>query len=291
MFPTLRTKDWFHRDGFPIAVERRNPQQPFEPHTHEFSEIVIITGGRGEHVSGPDSWRLTAGDVFVIGGRRAHEYRDLEDLRLINILFQPQRLQLPVEDLGLLPGYHALFKLEPAWRKRHNFESRLHLSAKEMAVVEGIVNQLEQELKTRAPGFGCLAMAGFMQVIGYLSRCYGRTRNPNSRALLRIADTIAHLETHWEQEITLDELAGMARMSKRSFVRAFQDATGTSPIAYLLQFRINRAAALLRRDDSKSVTEIAFEAGFGDSNYFARQFRRIMGTTPRAYRRQYLVNR
>ena len=38
---TLKRKDWFHADGFPIAVERREPQEPFGLHSHEFTEIVM----------------------------------------------------------------------------------------------------------------------------------------------------------------------------------------------------------------------------------------------------------
>jgi AraC-like DNA-binding protein len=75
-------------------------------------------------------------------------------------------------------------------------------------------------------------------------------------------------------------------MSKRSFLRAFQAATGKSPIAYLIQLRINRAASLLRRGDD-SITDIAFLVGFRDSNYFTRQFRKVFGTSPRAYRNQH----
>jgi AraC family L-rhamnose operon transcriptional activator RhaR/AraC family L-rhamnose operon regulatory protein RhaS len=291
MFRTLKTKDWFHRDGFPIAVERRELQEQFGLHSHEFSEIVLVTGGHGLHVTDVNSWTLATGDVFVIGGPRAHEYRDIDRLSLINILFQPQRLQLQTADLSSLAGYHALFSLEPVWRRRHNFDSRLHLSPKELSVVSAHVDQLDEELKQRAPGFTFMATACFMQIIGYLSRCYGRTKNPNSRALLRIAETISHLETHLDEERSLDDLATMASMSKRSFIRAFKEATGSSPIAYLLQSRVSRAAALLRRDDSTSITEVAFQSGFTDSNYFTRQFRKIMGLSPRSYRQQQLVKR
>src|SRR5215213_1721003 len=112
MLRTLKSSDWFPADGFPIAVERREPQEPFPPHKHEFSEIVVITRGKGLHAVGKESWPLTAGDVFVIGGPRAHEYRNLDDLRLINILFQPESLRFEQADLPLLPGYHALFTLE-----------------------------------------------------------------------------------------------------------------------------------------------------------------------------------
>lgn len=95
---------------------------------------------------------------------------------------------------------------------------------------------------------------------------------------------MTHLEVKFDQPINLDELAGIAHMSKRSFIRAFQAATGASPIAYLIQLRITRATALLR-ESSDPVTDIAFRVGFSDSNYFTRQFRKVTGISPRTYRR------
>jgi AraC family L-rhamnose operon transcriptional activator RhaR/AraC family L-rhamnose operon regulatory protein RhaS len=62
---------------------------------------------------------------------------------------------------------------------------------------------------------------------------------------------------------------------------------GTSPIANLVQLRVNRAAALLRQTN-QSVTEIAFQVGFHDSNYFTRQFHKLLGVTPRQYRHQHI---
>src|SRR4051794_38031447 len=169
MIRTLRKEDWFHRDGFPLVVARRDPQEPFGLHSHEFSEIVVITRGTGVHVSGGESWPLSTGDVFVIGGDRPHDYRDIKDLRLINVLFDPADLRIDLRDLPSLAGYHALFTLEPAWRQRHRFKSRLHLAPKDLGVVIGIVDQLDEELQARKPGFGFVATALYMQLIGYLS--------------------------------------------------------------------------------------------------------------------------
>jgi AraC-like DNA-binding protein len=287
MVRKLKTEDWFHADGFPVAVERREPQEPFGLHAHEFSELVVITEGSGWHVTGPESWPLSAGDVFVISGSRPHHYREMNHLCLVNILFQPAKLRMEWLDLPALPGYHALFTLEPAWRSRHQFKSRLRLTANELGFVLGLIDQLDEELKTRAPGFGFLATAELMLIIGYLSRCYGRSPDPDSRALWRIAQAITHLETHYREPMNLDSLASMAHMSKRSFLRAFQAALGSSPIAYLIQLRINRAARLLRQNQDP-ITDVAFNAGFSDSNYFTRQFRKVLGVSPRRYRRQHL---
>lgn len=284
---TLKRKDWFRPDGFPIAVERRDPQEPFGLHAHEFAEIVIITSGRGLHVTGKESYPLNMGDAFVIGGSRQHDYHSMERLCLVNILFQPEKLNLRNYDLRTLPGYHALFILEPAWRQRHQFNSRLRLTPPELTALMALVDKLEEELRTRADGFKFMATAAFMHIVGYLSRCFAKAKNPDSRALLRIGEAISHLEEHYQDAIDLDQLAGIAHMSKRNFMRNFQAAMGRSPISHLIQLRVNNAASLLRRTDH-SVTEIAFQVGFSDSNYFARQFHRILGITPSKYRRQHV---
>jgi len=285
MIRTLRKEDWFHADGFPIAVERRDPQEPFGLHAHDFSEIVIITGGTGLHITGEDSWQLATGDVFVIGGSRPHDYLNMDNLKLINILYDQDELALNLGDLPSLPGYHALFHLEPAWRQRHQFKSRLCLSPRDLSTAVTLVNQLDDELQRRTAGFGFLATAAYMQLVGFLSRCYDRTKNANSRALLRIAKTITHLETNYTETIILDELVEMSGMSRRSFLREFQSTTGHTPIAYLIRIRINYATTLLRQTD-RSITDIAYAVGFNDSNYFTRQFRQHHGISPRNYRRQ-----
>jgi AraC-like DNA-binding protein len=290
MIRTLRKEDWFHPDGFPIVVARRDPQEPFGLHCHEFAEIVIITGGTGLHVTGREQWPLAAGDAFVIGGARPHDYQDMDGLKLINVLFDPAALRMDLLDLTALPGYHALFTLEPVWRQRHQFKSRLHLLPKDLGTVIGIVDQLEVELQVRAAGFGFLATALYMQLIGFLARCYSRSKNPDSRALLRLAEAISYLETNYTEPIDLDELARRAHMSGRAFIRAFRAAMGSPPIAYLIQLRINRAADMLRRSP-QSITDIAFNVGFSDSNYFTRQFHKIVGVSPRAYRQQHALTR
>ncbi len=195
----LKKQDWFHEDGFPIVVERRDPQEPFGLHSHEFSEIVIITGGKGLHITGEDSYELTTGDTFVIGGTRPHDYLNMDHLRLINVLFDATELPMSMSDLQSLPGYHALFTLEPAWRKRHKFNSRLQLSPAELVEAIGLVDQLEQELSDRDPGFGVMATTTWLQLSAFLSRCYSQSRNPQSKSLLRIADAISHIERHYAE--------------------------------------------------------------------------------------------
>ena len=281
----LKVEDWFHPDGFPISVVRREPQGAFEPHAHEFAELVIVMGGTCLHVSGQESWELTAGDVFVINADREHEYRDLENLRLVNILYQPGQLKMRLLDLASVAGYHALFTLEPSRKTRQPTRGRMHLNSRELVQALELVDQLHGELEAREPGFGFMANATFMQLIGQLSRFYGSNPSPDGKALLRVGEALSHLERNIHNEVNLEELASIANMSPRSFLRVFRSATGNSPLAWMLGQRINRACMLLRNTD-KPNTEIAFDIGFNDSNYFTRQFKKSTGFSPREYRKR-----
>lgn len=283
MLRVLKKEEWFPDAGFPIAVESRDPQEPFGLHAHEFSEIVIITGGSGLHVTGEDSWKLAKGDAFVIGGSRPHDYHDMERLSLINVLYDQNELRLDWQDLLSLPGYHALFHLEPSWRKRHQFTSHLRLSPRDLMIAVELSTQISHELKARPAGYRCMATTLFTQLVVHLSRCYSQSRHENSKALLRIAQTIAYLETHFAEDVKLETLVDISGMPRRSFLRAFECATSCTPIAYLIQLRMNRAAELLSRTHD-TITEIAFAVGFNDSNYFSRQFRQHHGQSPRQYR-------
>ncbi len=279
----LKKQDWFHADGFPIVVERRDPQEPFGLHAHEFSEIVIITGGKGIHTTGEDRYQLVTGDCFVIGGTRPHDYLNMDQLRLINVLFDASELPMTFSDLQSLPGYHALFTLEPAWRKRHRFNSRLQLTPVELAEAMRLVDQLEQELADRGAGFGVMATTTLLQLATFLSRCYSRSRSPQSKSLLRVAEAISHIQRHYADPITLDELIEISGMSRRNFLRTFESTMGDPPIKYLIRLRVRHACKLLRHSD-QSITEIAMAVGFSDSNYFSRQFRMRTGSSPRDYR-------
>jgi AraC-like DNA-binding protein len=272
--------------AFPVVIQRHDMHREVGEHDHDFMELVVITGGLGYHFTGGRQYEIRAGDVFVISGKRAHGYGQSRDLQLINILVDSERLELPENDLKTLPGYHALFTLEPAYRQHHGFASRLRLSTAQLARLQGLIDTLEEELVNQESGYQFLATAAYMRLVGYLARCYSEQPEPSSRRLLQIAEAIGRLEKNYASEIDLDSLARMAHMSVRNFQRVFQECMGDSPIRYLIRTRVLRSAELLRQTD-KNVSEIGFDVGFKDNNYFARQFKKIMSCSPTAYRKQY----
>ncbi|AYL39326.1 GlxA family transcriptional regulator [Streptomyces sp. PDY-4] len=91
-----------------------------------------------------------------------------------------------------------------------------------------------------------------------------------------IGDNLAH-------EVTLGAMAARAGMSERTFSRRFREQTGTTPLQWLLRARVRRAQYLLENSDH-TVERIAQQAGFGSPTAFRERFRKVVGTTPHAYR-------
>jgi len=88
---------------------------------------------------------------------------------------------------------------------------------------------------------------------------------------------------NYSRDLKLAELAQVAGMSSFHFAREFKRTTGTTPHQYLIKFRIERAKALLARNDLP-LTEVGLRSGFSHQSHFTRLFRRITGTTPNSYR-------
>jgi len=100
------------------------------------------------------------------------------------------------------------------------------------------------------------------------------------RALRRVRDFI---ETHLEENISIQVLAGIAGLSMYHFARAFKQSEGMTPHEYLIQCRVQRAKDLLAETDLP-LSEVALASGFSDQSHCARRFREHVGVTPSSYR-------
>lgn len=279
----LSKRDFFEDPTLPLQVYIRDPQPEFPMHSHGFDELVIVLKGTARHVIGDQEFPIRAGDVFVFSQHQNHQYQNMHGLALANILFDHDALTMDQWDIRALPGFHALFSLEPAFRAHHNFQSRLQLSERMLNQINQLIHDLKRETEQRNPGYRVMAKGVFMQLAVTLSRAYSAKPTEESIDLLRIGAAIAHIETNFAEKISLDELAKKSHLSRRHVTRIFQESIGRSPIDHLIQVRCRNAAELLKRTD-RSITEIAFDCGFSDSNYFTRCFRKTMNLTPNQYR-------
>lgn len=101
----------------------------------------------------------------------------------------------------------------------------------------------------------------------------------------RVLAAARFIEAHARDPLTLEDLARQAGLSAFHFLRTFRGVLGATPHQYLVRTRVERAAARLLAGDA-SITELAFEEGFGDLSNFIRTFRRLLGVSPGEFARR-----
>lgn len=253
-------------------------------YSHDFNEIVIIASGRGVYLIDGHEYVVSTGDVFLVQGYQKHYFKEHEDLVVYKVMYSSDSLPWPEKEFKSIPGYHAVFMLEPHYRSKHKFESRLHLERRGLEKLESIINTMLNEIETKGHGFEAELITNLYRIVVFLSRSYSNhARSSTGKSILRVAEVIGELERSFSKPWTLSELARFACMSEGNLMRVFKEATGQSPIDYLISLRLQRAVILLE-GRSITISEIAFEVGFNDSNYFTRCFKKKMGMTPGKYR-------
>ncbi|WP_181151093.1 helix-turn-helix domain-containing protein [Paenibacillus sp. PCH8] len=102
-----------------------------------------------------------------------------------------------------------------------------------------------------------------------------------------LASPIEHvkvfLEQNYAKRLNIEQLANVAQMSPRHFMRLFKKRYGYSPVDYLTFYRIKQAQILMRNDHSHRLKDVASYVGYQDETYFRRKFRQISGIPPAAF--------
>lgn len=97
-------------------------------------------------------------------------------------------------------------------------------------------------------------------------------------ALKRVRD---YLHAHFNRNVQLSDLAGIAGLSKGTLIAGFKTHFGVPPQRYLIQVRLSEARALLRQ--GVGIAEAAYAVGFADQAHLTRHFRTVLGVTPARY--------
>lgn len=269
-------------ESFPLFVQFGEHDIPLFNHGHEdFYELVTVLNGSAEHVVDGERSTISKGDVFVIGNGISHGFEEPHSLRICNIMYRPEMLFPGDSDIRQLPGFHALFLLEPYFSSTQHFQSRMKLTPADFTQIQPLLDIAEAEYTSSSPGRKTMLLAVVRQIAVILSRRYDCPEKP--REISGIADAAAFMETSYADSISISDVIERSHYSQRHFIRLFTSAYGMTPQRYLLDVRIRHAGAMLR-DSTLPVTEIALQCGFGDPNYFSRIFRKYTGNSPSEFR-------
>ena len=114
-----------------------------------------------------------------------------------------------------------------------------------------------------------------------IGSCVGNSPRDKHRSRSKqLIHVIHHIESHFSQDITLDELASIAAITPQHLCRLFKATYHMRPIEYLLSYRLNYAKQLLTSEKNLTLKEISTAVGFHDLSYFCAMFKKAEGMTP-----------
>jgi AraC family transcriptional regulator len=243
--------------------------RPFEER-HHAACIAAVTQGTFQYRSPRGSAILAPGAVLLGDEGSCFEcgHEHTAGDRCLAFHFAPDHLEAIV---AAVPGARRMAFVIPRLPPLPALMPLL--AAAEVARDDGDERKLE-ELALRLAGATATALAGPRRP----------AQRPSGRDERRVTDALRRIEARSAEPLTLGDLAREAAMSPYHFLRTFRAVVGMTPYQFVLRTRLHHAAVRLRRSNA-SISTIAFDAGFNDLSTFNRRFRRLMGASPRAYRR------
>jgi AraC-like DNA-binding protein len=250
-------------------------------HFHPEVELTFIVESRGIRFIGDRASRFEAGDMVLVGPNLPHcwisDEGEARRARAIVLQFLPQFLgdqffSTPeLAPVGRLLERSAL-GLEVDGKTKQQLAPRF-LELPQLSGARRLIAILSiLELLAGSRDIQPLATPGFRPRL-------------DARASERIDRVYRYLLKNFQEPIRLADVARIAKMAPSAFCRNFRRQVGRPLLSVLNEIRVGHACKLLAETDDQ-IAQIGFDSGFGNLSHFNRQFLRVIGLTPRDYRKK-----
>ena len=250
------------------------------PPTPDHTVVVGLRGGETLRVHGPFGTRTTQYSSNTVSFTAPDEGLLLSRrLGSTEARFEKINIYIPVTLIA-----EAQEELRPAGARTYPWP-RARGGPVRDAPLQAMALGLVEAARWGAPDLYAAAAAQWLSV-HLVTRYADQTRTGDTEvgsADRRIAAAVELIRSNYASQLTLDDMAAAANMSRFHFARSFQRSTGHPPHGYLIRVRLSAAAVLLR-STTLSVREIADRCGFSRKAYFDRVFLQVVGSDPLQYR-------
>ncbi|TKC06477.1 AraC family transcriptional regulator [Pedobacter polaris] len=260
-------------------------------HRHREAQLIWIKEGEGTLLADNQMYPFKKNDIFLLGANQPHlfksnpAYFEAESglkIQALMIFFDPNGALAPLLDLpemqlikSFLHSTNGGLRVSPA---------QTDLVIQKMLTVQYAKNQ---EL-----------IIQFLQLLNVLTQLQ-ESSEPlavNSSATfsesegIRIGHIFNFLMSHYDRNITLEEVADEAHMTPQAFCRYFKKHTRQTFVAFLNEMRVNEACKKLTSGNFENISTVAYTCGFNSLTNFNRVFKSVMGYAPKTYLESYFKN-
>ena len=239
-------------------------------HTHNCSELFYVIEGQGQFLIESKTYPVSVNDLVIVNPNVSHTEVSLNASPLKYIVLGIEGLELTASSDGTDTNFCII-----------------NLKSIKDTILHYLQNMLT-EIETKKPGYDiiCQDLTEILIVLLGRQTNFSTVLAPISRKTSRLCGlTKRYLDTHYQENITLDQLAEIHHVSKYHLSHVFTEEYGISPINYLISKRIAEAEHLLNTTDF-SLSLISNTTGFSSSSYFAQIFKKQKGMSPSEFRKQ-----
>ena len=267
--------------GSPFRFWFNNQPTGFTDHWHTAMEIIFTLENTYTIEAHQQKYVMEPGDIAIIPSGTVHSIFSPEKGCRFVFMFEPNLF-------SQLPGFNYVLSLIPQ-PVLINYDTNPQLYRAETALRWELVehywgNGLTKDLNIFS------TMIRFFSTFGeHTANVIPPTINNSSKAgslVSRLSMVLDYLDTHYSENITLEEAANIACFSKFYFTRLFKQYTNQTFYDYLSTKRIKAAEQMLIIPNLP-ITEISLKAGFSSLSSFNRTFKRLKGCSPSEYRSLY----
>lgn len=270
--------------AFPCAWYCSGPNQGDVPwHWHEEIELVYLSKGTLQCAVGNRRFPLRKGEALFINTGIPHAFFEESGIPYeeSDIVFHPRLIYGDVGSIFyekyILPLMRCPSMAGFAFRKDLDWQREAALSIKEAVTVCRTKPELYEFTVREA------LTNVFTLLLRHNSGELQQTEARSSFLMERVKRMLDHFHSHYQESISVEQLAKQANICKRECQRDFKKVLGLTPTQYFEQYRLAMSLRLLT-ESSCSIIEIADQCGFQSPSYFTKLFREKYGVTPTAFR-------
>ena len=268
-------REGYLREGYHYFHLRDTAGQERDFHFHDFDKLVLLLSGRVTYAVEDRRYELRPWDILLVRHHAIHKalIDKSEPYERIILYLDSRYIDRTAPEAGLMQCFD-----------RADAEGEYRIAPDEAAQerLGALLGQLEEALSDDRFGSEALRSALLTQILVLINRAAPRRSlqaAPHGRNDEKILQTLTYINEHPEEELTVEQLAERAYLSRYHFMRRFKEQTGVTVHAYILQRRLSEAARLIR--NGLPAAKAASDCGFSDYSTFYRAFRRTFGATPR----------
>ena len=265
-------------EDFPYELYKIDPYHPrykMEMHWHTSLELIYVISGSLKVTLDDRTLRCQSGDILLVNSEVIHGAIP-ENCVYRCLVFNPAFLKTGNDACNVF--LENLLLQECFLCEKIEEES-----------VRKIVCDMIQAMDERKDGYIFKVIGLSVQFFGVIQekRLFSREYHSgrDMQKIHKLKRVLTYIRDNFASELTLDEMAQVADLSTKYFCSFFKTMTGTTPVKYLLAYRIERAARKLISTD-ESITKIAYDCGFNDLSYFIKTFKDFKKITPKHYRKR-----